>query len=297
MALSPRRDPGLPHSPDPRGSRRRLLWPLLGAVTLAAGAGGGLWWADRQLRRSYGQARTALERQLGGLLGHPLRLGAYQGIGWGGLELGPTRLGPGPLDGSTAELAGLNVSLDPLASLWQRQPVLHIGLRDARLTLRRNARGQYWVLGQPSAGTPPRLDLRFRLMGNARVRVEPAGVEASVGGRLRLQPALRRLELRARLAPGSGGRLDVAVQGGWNPAQWQVDLQGSRLPLEPLQRLAQLPGRLSGESGGSLRLELQGDRRRCSGSWQVPRLLWAVAPSRPSPCQPAARQRGVCTAS
>ena len=280
MALSPRRGPGPPQPPDPRGSHRRLALPLLVALALAAGASAGLWWGDRQLRRSYGRARTELERQLGRLLGHPLRLGTYRGIGWGGLELGPTRLGPGPLDSSTAEVAGLSVTLDPLASLRQRQPVLHIGLRDARVTLRRNARGQYWRLGPAPAGKPPRLDLRFRFMGTARVRVEPAGVEAAVSGRMRLQPALRRLELRAQVAPSAGGRLDVAVKGGWNPARWQVDLQGHRLPLVPLQRLVQLPGRLNGESGGSLRLQLQGDRRRCAGSWQVPRLLWQVAPRR-----------------
>lgn len=253
---------------------------VLGAVVLAAGAGAGLWWGDRELRRSYGQARVGLERQLSRLLGHPLRLGAYRGLGWGGLELGPTRLGPGPLDGSTAEVAGLSVSLDPLSSLWHRQPVLQIGLRDARLSLRRNARGQYWVLGRPPAGKPPRLDLRFRLLGAARVSVEPAGVEAAVSGRMRLQPALRRLELRARLAPAAGGRLDVAVRGGWTPAHWQVDLQGSRLPLDPLQRLAQLPGRLLGESSGSVRLQLQSDRPLCAGSWQVPRLLWQISPRR-----------------
>ena len=241
---------------------------------------GGLWWGDRQLRQAYGQARAGLERQLSRQLGHPLLLGPYRGLGWGGLALGPSRVLGGPADGSTAEVAGLSVALDPLASLVERQPVLQIGLRDARLTLRRNARGQYWVLGKPSAGKPPRLDLRFRLVGPAQVRIEPAGVQASLTGRLRLQPALRRLNLTAQVAPKAGGTLAVRADGGWNPSRWHVDLVGQRLRLEPLQRLLALPGQWRGESSGALKLRLQRHQVSCQGRWQVPQLLWRGGPRR-----------------
>ena len=274
MALSPRNGPGPRQQFDSgsSGAVWRVSW--LAGAAVAAAAAGGLWWGERQVRLAYSQARTGLERQLSRQLGHPLQLGAYRGLGWGGLELGPSRVLAGPADGSTAEVAGISVALDPLASLLQRQPVLQIGLRNARLTLRRNAQGQYWVLGKPSAGPPPRLDLQLRLLGPALVRLEPAGVEARLTGRLGLQPAGRRLTLQARLQPKAGGSLVVRAAGGWKPGRWRVDLQGRGLALEPLQQLASLPGRLRGEASGDLNLQLGANNTRCSGSVQVPRLQW-----------------------
>ncbi len=275
MALSPRNGPG-PRQQSERGSRRRraLLVPSLAGVGLLAAAAGGIWWGDRELRLAYGRARSGLERQLSRQLGHPLQLGPYRGVGWGGLELGPSRLLAGPADASTAEVAGVSVALDPLASLVRRQPVLQIGLRDARLTLRRNARGQYWVWGRPPVGQPPRLDLRLRLVGPARLRVEPAGVAATLTGRLELPLAERRLTLQAQLRPQAGGSLAVRASGGWNPSRWQVKLQARQLALAPFQRIAALPGELGGAASGDLSLRLDGTRPSCQGSWQVPRLRW-----------------------
>ena len=246
----------------------------MAAVAATATGAIGLGLADRVAKQRYGQARAALERQLGRVLGHPLTLGPYRGLGWGGLELGPSRLSVGPADGSTAEVAGLSVTLDPLASLRQREPVLQIGLRGTRITLRRNAKGQYWVLGRLPPGTPPRLDLRIRLVGPARLRLEPAGVEALLGGRLALQPARRSLALQARLQPQAGGSLAVQLDGRWNPDRWQLALQGRSLALEPFQRLAGVPGQLSGVASGQLQARLQPSGASCSGRWQVPRLRW-----------------------
>jgi len=275
MALSPRKGPGPRKSTDfPSGLRSPLVVASVGGAFLLGAAWTGLWWGERQLRQAYGQARSGLERLVGRQLGHSLRLGAYRGLGWGGLELGPSRVLAGPADASTAEVAGISVALDPLASLLERQPVLQIGLREARLTLRRNARGEYWVLGKPPPGKPPRLDLRFRLVGPARVRVEPAGIDASLTGRLRLQPALRRLDLRAQLQPRAGGTLALRADGGWNPGRWQVHVQGQRLALEPVRRLLALPGQLRGEASGALKLQLTGNQASCQGRWQVPQLQW-----------------------
>jgi translocation and assembly module TamB len=272
MALSPREGPG-PQRHLPHGASGHR-WRWLAAALLAGAGAAGVGWGDRELRRAYGRVRADLERQLGQQLGHPLQLGAYRGLGWGGLELGPTRLLAGPADASTASVAGISVALDPLASLRQREPVLQIGLREARLTLRRNGAGQYWVLGKPTPGKPPRLDLRLRLLGPARVRVEPAGVDAQLTGRISLRPAQQRLQLQLGVAPAGGGQLALRVDGGWQPARWQIELQGRRLPLSPLQRLASLPGQWRGESDGKLRLDITPDRASCQGSWRVSRLQW-----------------------
>ncbi|MFM7634133.1 MAG: translocation/assembly module TamB domain-containing protein [Cyanobacteriota bacterium] len=286
MASSPSngREPGRQPAPG-RGSGPALRPWLVAGVLLVGTTAAGLWWAERELRRAYDRARDGLEQQLSRQLGHPLQLGPLRGIGWGGLELGPSRLLAGPADASTAEVAGISVSFDPLASLRQRLPVLHVGLRDARITLRRNARGQFWVLGQPAAGPPPRLDLRLRLVGPARVRLEPAGLEARVTGRLALQPARRQLELQAQVAPGGGGSLGVRVAGSWNPGRWQIQLEGRRLALGPLQGLVALPGAWRGEASGKLALQLDRQQARCQGLWQVPRLEWQGGPRRSAPLE------------
>ncbi len=267
-----------PHSPQlprlPAGRFPRPAITLLAAVTLLGAAAAGLWWTDRTLRQSYSQLRARLEQQLGDLLGRPLQFGPYLGLGWGGMELGRSRLLAGPRDASTVEVAAVQVGIDPIASIWQRQPVLLIGLRDAQVHLRRNADGQFWVMGRTTPGKPPRLDVRLRLVGPARVRLDPSGVQLQVSGAMTLRPALQQLLLRARVQPHSGGELVADLRGRWSSGDWRLALKGRTLALNPLGRLLALPGELRGQAAGSLRLQRVGGRVRCQGRWQVPRLQW-----------------------
>ncbi|MEB3296882.1 MAG: translocation/assembly module TamB domain-containing protein [Cyanobacteriota bacterium] len=267
--------PHPPHLPLlPAGRAPRSAITLLAAATLLGAAAAGIWWADQSLRERYGEIRTRLERQLGELLGRPLRLGPYSGLSWAGLELGSSHLLAGPRDTSTAEVAGIRVSLDPIASIQQRQPVLQIGLRDAQVHLHRNAQGQYWVMGRPTPGKPPRLEVQLRLLGPARVRIDPLGEQLQISGAVTLQPARQQLSLKARVQPRSGGELVANLHGRWASGDWRLALQGRTLALDPLRRLLGLPGVLRGEAGGSLRLQRRGGRLSCQGHWQVPRLQW-----------------------
>ena len=153
----------LPESWSPLA--RRLAWTSL---ALAAVGGAGMlalwWWSDRLLDRLYQHWRPTLERQIGRVMGRPLQLGPYRGLGAEGLQVGPSRLLPGPQDGSSASVESVLVRIDPLASWRQRAAVLDLSFAGARVDLRRNARGQIWVLGPFKPGQePPRLDLRFSL--------------------------------------------------------------------------------------------------------------------------------------
>jgi translocation and assembly module TamB len=62
-------------------------WPgrRLRDLLVLAGGGGllalGMGQVDRLAEAAYGRARPDLERQLGRLLGHPLSLGSYRGLG------------------------------------------------------------------------------------------------------------------------------------------------------------------------------------------------------------------------
>ena len=101
-----------------------------------------VWGGDQALRKLYEHWRPRLEQPISQLSGHPVELGDYQGLGWGGLRIGPSRIAPGRLDGSSVLVRSVLVSLDPLASLRQRLPVVHVGLAGVRAELRRNSQGQ-----------------------------------------------------------------------------------------------------------------------------------------------------------
>lgn len=262
----------LPARPEGRSSRPAVT--LLAAATLLGASAAGIWWTDRSLRQAYNQLRVGLERQLSQLLGHPLQIGPYAGLGWGGVELGRSRLLAGPRDSSTATVERIQVSLDPLATLWQRQPVLQIGLQDAQVDLHRNAEGQYWVMGRPRGTEPPRLMLRLRLVGPARVTIRPLNEQWRIRGAATLEPARQFLKLNARLQPGSGGELLANLQGRWSSAEWRLALEGRTLELDPLRRLLGLRGELQGKASGRLNLQKVAGRVSCQGRWQVPQLQW-----------------------
>ncbi len=160
--------------PDPPPPGRPWLRVALLASGSAAAALLLLAGLQRGAAAIYGRLKPDLERQLGTVLGHPLQLGAFQGLGWSGLELGPSRLLPLPADPSSLRIARIGLSLDPISTLRRGLPVLRVSLDGVRLDLRRNPRGGYWQLGRLRPGQPqPRLDLRLRLLQPAVVAKPP----------------------------------------------------------------------------------------------------------------------------
>ncbi|MFN5696258.1 MAG: hypothetical protein ACK486_04385, partial [Cyanobacteriota bacterium] len=192
-------------------------------------------WYDQVLAGLYGRWRPRLEQQIGQVLGHPLSLGPYRGIGFDGVAIGPSRLGPGPKDGSSASVEGARVMVHPLASWRQRTLILDLSFQGARADLRPNAQGQFWVLGPIKAGQkPPRLDLTFRLLEPGRVRLHGLGaadrilpLEAlgQVGLRIHRQEVDWRSVVRL---PGSPGSALVYGGGQWQQRRWtsKVESQG-----------------------------------------------------------------------
>jgi translocation and assembly module TamB len=239
--------------------------------------------ADGLLRHAYSRLRPRLETDLGHILGRPLELGPYRGLNLSGLQIGPSRLRPGLRDQSSLTMRGLSVGLDPLASLRHRLPVLHVGLRGVEADLRRNAQGQYWVLGATDPDAPlPRLDLRLRLADPARLRLHPARVAWRLSGRMGLQPHRRSLSVEAALRPlgrrdAAGSLLQGRLEGRWDQERWTAELAARRLPLEPLGRLLDLSGELRGRSDGRVRLAFGGSRPQCHGSLRTSDLGWSPA--------------------
>ncbi|QPN66102.1 translocation/assembly module TamB domain-containing protein [Synechococcus sp. CBW1006] len=271
---------GLPDSSPSAASWYRTTTPLSCRLPwlLGLGAAAGLAWfgADHLARTVFDHWKPRLERQLSQVLGHPLQLGPYQGIGLSGLQVGPSSLGPGAQDRSEARVAGLGVALDPFASLQRWTPVLDLQVRGAEADLRRNARGQYWVLGSPTRNQkPPSLELRINLADPAQLRIAPAGVDLRLGGRVGLMLQERRIDLSGRLQPAEGpGLVAIEAGGRWDRQRWQAQLNLQRLPVNLLQRFTPLQGHTTGQLDGRLVLALSQGRPSCRGAVSLKQLRW-----------------------
>jgi len=256
-----------------------------GLVVVATGGlvVGSAWvFSDRLIEAALDRFRPRLERQIGQAMGHPLRLGPYRGLGLDGLKLGPSGFLKGAQDDSTASAQEVLVGVDPLASWRRRALVLDLSFIGARADLRRNAKGQIWVLG-PTKGDqpPPRLDLTFRLPEPARARLwnfAPSSkpLEVSAVGRVGLSLYRQQLDLRTRLRlPGQKGSADVRGSGQWKEGRWKADVSLQRLALDPLN--AFLPGArksFSGHAEGRIALRLNRGVVSCQGNVRLRQLRW-----------------------
>ena len=251
-----------------------------GLIGLASGA----WYgADRMALAIYNQRRPWLEQLVSGSLGQPLELGPYTGLRPLGLAAGPSRFLPGPNNPSTLEAPAVEVALDPVRSLLQRALVLQIRVLQPSLQLRRNRNGAFWELPSQRPGRePPRVALRFQVpKGGRGVLHSPAGPTAfALQGEADLPLWRRQLDLRASLAPQSGGQLPFQLQLNWQQRQWWLQLQPRQLALQPLMPLlpeglhGQLVGRLQGVVSGQLQLQRRSGTASCSGGLTAAALRW-----------------------
>ncbi|MEB3360703.1 MAG: hypothetical protein VKI42_01110, partial [Synechococcaceae cyanobacterium] len=205
----------------------------------------GLWWgSDHLWAKLYALQRPKLERQLGQLLGHPLRLGSYERLGPAGLEVGPSQLLPTASDRSRVSAAGMRLRIDPLASWQLGGPVLHVDLLNARADLWRDASGRWWRPGTPPPGKPRPLELTLNLVGPANVRLHDnrPGLpvqDLRLAGSLQLRPDRQRLGLQLRLGRSDGpGQAVLRAGGRWGPQRGWAELRVAQWPLASLVPLA-----------------------------------------------------------
>lgn len=270
-------------------ARRRVGKGLLAVGLVGAGLGLGVFWFDRIVGRIYARVRPTLERQIGTAMGRPMVLGPYRGLSADGFWIGPSRFLAGPQDGSSVVVEGLRMRIDPLASLWLRGPVLDLGLRGARAELRRNARGQFWVLGSvPPGREPPRIDLRLGLLQPGAVRVWGAGatsrpLDLALSGQAALRLHRREVDLGLRLAPPAGhggGSLLLDGAGQWQKQEWLGRLTARRFPLASLRSLFpagdRAGGELAGVADGRLGLKINDGLLRCDGGFELRGLRWKL---------------------
>ena len=282
-----------PSMGDPTG-RMKGLPGQLGSISLSppwrraaliglglGGLGALVIGSDRLVGHLYDRWRPRLERQVGRLMGRPLQLGPYQGIGPDGLRVGASRFLNGPRDGSTAAVRSLRLLVDPLASWRRRQLVLDISLTRARADLRPNREGQVWVLGPlPPGGEPPPLELRFRLLEPGDLAIHglgnrPQPLRLQLAGQVGVFPRQRRLDGRVRAwLPATPGSALLVGGGSWKQRLWGADLIAEQVSLQPLQRWLPRNVQLEGRADGRLRLGLEQGRVRCGGTVQVRGVRW-----------------------
>ncbi|MEB3166241.1 MAG: translocation/assembly module TamB domain-containing protein [Cyanobacteriota bacterium] len=245
------------------------------------------------LALTYERLRPRIERQVGRVMGHPLRLGPYRGFGPDGLVVGPSRFLAGAGDASTVQVEEVRMAIDPITSWRRRTWILDFSLRGAQVDLRRNARGWWWELGRlPPGPEPPRLDLTFRVLEPGRLRLHglgatPGAFALSTSGEARLQTHQRAIDLTALVRrPGQPGSVRLEGWGRWRERQWRARIVPRALSVAALQPLlprrgALAPiarGALEGRAEGRFNLDLVRGRASCSGQLRLRDLRWRPRP-------------------
>ena len=250
------------------------------AGVIAVGLGGGHWAVDQALKKVYAHWKPVLEHQVTQVMGHPFSLGPYQGLGWGGLRVGPTGLAPGTSDRSSLRATGGAVSLDPLASLRLGYPVVQISLEGLRADLKPNRQGQWWVLGRGLGDRePPRLELRFRLRQRAQVVLPNSSHPLGLDGRLAIQLHRRALQAQTRLSPAAGtGSFALNADGHWDRRDWRGQLRLDQLSLAAVQHVVGGHGQWGGQADGALNWSWQAGRPSCQGEVRLRSLRWRPSP-------------------
>ncbi len=216
---------------------RRRTWLVAGGVVLAGAGAAGFIALDRAAERVLSSMRPSLERSLSGPLGHDVDLGPYEGLRPLGLgiAIGPSRILPSAADRSELSLAGLEVSLAPIASLRRLQPVLQITVHKLRGQLQANEAGRYWTFGPLSGdGALPRLGVQYRLADPALLRFGPQQqtLELRSRGAVRLGEAFFSTASELRWLDAEGVlRLDG--QGHWDRPRFRLRTRLDRLNLKP----------------------------------------------------------------
>jgi len=286
-----------PIAPPTAPSRRRLSRrprPLLAVLALglagAAGVGVVAWKrSDVLLGRIYEHWRPRLEDQVGKVMGRPLRLGPFQGLGPDGVRIGPSRFLPGPEDGSSAAVNQLVVRVHPLASWRDRALHLTLDLRGAEADLRRQGRGAIWTFGKMAPGrTPPRFALTFRLLDPTAVRLwslgaDPRPLRVDLVGQATVATHQQAVTWRARAQqPGQRGVARVVGGGNWKSQHWHTEVQASRWAVAPLIQLLPLRGRVAGEGSGLLSLRWDQGRPACQGGVVGEGVRWQLNSTAPT---------------
>jgi len=94
--------------------------------------------------------KSQIELELLRQLKSPLKIGAYRGLGVGGISIGPSLIGPNYRTHSTAALQRIELSIVPFTSIYRKRIVLKVRCHKGQVSLHRNVRGDYFYIPNPT---------------------------------------------------------------------------------------------------------------------------------------------------
>ena len=256
---------------------RRLQRPARGVLVVAVALLLGWLAMDQALGRIYRGLRPTLEKDYGRALGRPLKLGPYHGLRWSGLHIGPSEILPNGVDLTQLAADGLIVSLDPLASLWQRRWVVHLHARTLQADWRRNAQGDVWTMPPDQGDSPMPVELWLHTRDPAQLGLwwQPAAGDGSpppdlmgtFAGHVAFGHGQHEMVIKGRLDLASGGSLSLRSRGVPLSNAWTIQGVARGIQLDGLSALlADTPGEgLSGQVDGAMTVGSSQDSM-CHGS-------------------------------
>ena len=263
---------------------RRGTWLTVGSCVLIGAGTAGFFAVDRAADHAVSRFRPDLESALSAPLGHPLEIGPYKGLRPWGFAIGPSRILPSAADRSELSLAGLEISLAPLASLRRLQPVLQITLREVRGHLQANEEGRYWTFGASNSKAKlPRLGIKYRLADPARLRFGPQQqtLELRSQGSVLLGDAFFSTESEFRWLDSEGlARLDA--RGHWDRPNFRLRTRLNQLDLRPFGAIIPSSQNLdaSGELQGDIQISWSDGSLNCRGGVGLTRFKFASLKTR-----------------
>jgi translocation and assembly module TamB len=240
---------------------------------------------DRWAAAEVDRWRPTLERSLAGPIGHPIRIGEYQGLRPWGLAFGSSRISASKLDRSQIRLAGFTVTLDPLASLRRWKPVVALRFRGLEAQLQRNDAGRYWTFGgSKSNDPPPNVELRYSFDEPARFTFQSGGDQLALQSRGAIRLDDSSFQTSSSLSwLGQAGTLRLDGSGRWDRPQFNVRSRAKSIQLNRLAAFLPLAAdaAVGGQLDGDLRLRWSGKKLGCQGEMHLNafRVQTAVLPT------------------
>lgn len=267
MTQSPRpeNDPNLA-DPTPRSPRmrrlRRVAVPL--GIGLVAGLGGAAWWGWRFVND---ELSPLVETTLTELLNRPVQVGDVQGVGLGGLTLGPSSVPATPTDSDRATVEQVQVGFNLWEAVVNRKLALDITLVNPVVYLEQTPVG--WVettLKQQDDqdGLVELKTLRVKngtatLYGLGTVNGKRSPVELeNLNGKLNLFDKNKRLVYDLQARSRTNGNVSILGETQLPAQETNLQIQAENFLLPEVDRLLNLPFDLrQGRGGGNLRVELR----------------------------------------
>ena len=264
---------------------RRNVLPIAGGFLLIGSGVVALHAMDRWAAAEVDRWRPTLERSLAGPIGHPIRIGEYQGLRPWGLAFGSSRISASKLDRSQIRLAGFTVTLDPLASLRRWKPVVALRFRGLEAQLQRNEAGRYWTFGgSKSNDPPPNVELRYSFDEPARFTFQSGGEQLALQSRGAIRLDDSSFQTSSSLSwLGQAGTLRLDGSGRWDRPQFNVRSRAKSIQLNRLAAFLPLAADVAvgGQLDGDLRLRWSGNKLGCQGEMHLNafRVQTAVLPT------------------